>query len=178
MALIKCPECGQEVSNLAPNCIHCGYSLNEEQIDPAPQQVNIPAGKHKREPLTKKKKIIIAVCCIVALLIGYFGLFHLGEDEQYTYDLVIANISCFKNPKSVDVLSGTAGWMEEDHEPYAFVCISVTNNYGAEVTGYYCLQPDGISDVSDESYMVKLCNKDNLNVGNINRRLTVYWLFR
>ena len=177
MALIKCPECGQEASNLAPACIHCGYPLNEEQIDTAPQQVNTSANTPKREPLTKKKKIIIAVCCIVVLLIGYFGLFHLGEDEQYTYDLVIANISSFKSPKRVDVLSGTAGWMEEDHEPYAFVCISATNSYGAEVTGFYCLHPDAISDVSDDSYMVKLCKEDDLNVGNINRRLAIYWLF-
>lgn len=177
MALIKCPECGQEVSNLATACIHCGYPLNEEQIDTAPQQVNTPVDNPEREPLTKKKKIIIAVCCIAVLLIGYFGLFHLGEDEQYTYDLVIANISSFKSPKRVDVLSGTAGWMEECHEPYAFVCISATNSYGAEIAGYYCLHPDAISDVSDDSYMVKLCKEDDLNVGNINRRLSIYWLF-
>lgn len=31
MALINCPECGQEVSNQAPACIHCGYPLNEEK---------------------------------------------------------------------------------------------------------------------------------------------------
>lgn len=177
MALIKCPECGQEVSNIAPTCIHCGYPLNEEQTDMQSQQVTTPAGKPNREPLTKKKKIIIAVCCIAVLLIGNFSLFHLGKDEQYTYDLVIANIGSFKNPKRVDVLSGTAGWMEEDHEPYTFVCITSTNSYGAEVTGYYCLHPDGISDVSDESYMVKLCKEDDLNVGCINRRLAIYWLF-
>lgn len=27
MALIKCPECGKEVSDKAPACIHCGYPL-------------------------------------------------------------------------------------------------------------------------------------------------------
>ena len=27
MALIKCPECGKEISDLAPACIHCGYPL-------------------------------------------------------------------------------------------------------------------------------------------------------
>lgn len=29
MALIKCPECGKEVSNRAQVCIHCGYPLEE-----------------------------------------------------------------------------------------------------------------------------------------------------
>ena len=29
MALIKCPECGKEVSSRAEVCIHCGYPLSE-----------------------------------------------------------------------------------------------------------------------------------------------------
>lgn len=29
MALIKCPECGKEVSDKAKSCIHCGYPLGE-----------------------------------------------------------------------------------------------------------------------------------------------------
>ena len=29
MALIKCPECGKEVSDKAQNCIHCGFPINE-----------------------------------------------------------------------------------------------------------------------------------------------------
>ena len=28
MALIPCPECGKEVSDRAPACIHCGYPLS------------------------------------------------------------------------------------------------------------------------------------------------------
>ncbi len=29
MALIKCPECGKDVSDRAPTCIHCGYPLSQ-----------------------------------------------------------------------------------------------------------------------------------------------------
>lgn len=29
MALIKCPECGKEVSDRAPACIHCGFPFSE-----------------------------------------------------------------------------------------------------------------------------------------------------
>lgn len=32
MALIKCPECGGNVSDKAPACIHCGYPLQEIDI--------------------------------------------------------------------------------------------------------------------------------------------------
>lgn len=30
MALIKCPECGKEISDMAEICIHCGYPLHKE----------------------------------------------------------------------------------------------------------------------------------------------------
>lgn len=30
MAIIKCPECGKEVSNKAKNCVHCGCPISNE----------------------------------------------------------------------------------------------------------------------------------------------------
>jgi hypothetical protein len=33
MALIKCPECGQMVSDQADVCIHCGYPLRKKPVD-------------------------------------------------------------------------------------------------------------------------------------------------
>ena len=31
MALIKCPECGKEISDKSEKCIHCGYPLQSEK---------------------------------------------------------------------------------------------------------------------------------------------------
>lgn len=40
MALIKCPECGKEISDKSTNCIHCGCPLqqiqNQEKVEPFP----------------------------------------------------------------------------------------------------------------------------------------------
>jgi ribosomal protein L40E len=36
LAIIKCPECNKEVSNQAPTCIHCGFSLRGQPDTPAP----------------------------------------------------------------------------------------------------------------------------------------------
>lgn len=33
MALIKCPECGKDVSDTVQNCIHCGYVLKQKETD-------------------------------------------------------------------------------------------------------------------------------------------------
>lgn len=37
MALIHCPECGKEISDKAPACIHCGYPLS-----PTPSEATEP----------------------------------------------------------------------------------------------------------------------------------------
>ena len=33
MALIKCPECGKEISDKARACIHCGYPIENRNLD-------------------------------------------------------------------------------------------------------------------------------------------------
>lgn len=42
MALMKCPECGQEVSDKATTCIHCGCPINVENV----VTVRLPADKN------------------------------------------------------------------------------------------------------------------------------------
>lgn len=32
MALIKCSECGKEISDKAKTCIHCGNPIHEERV--------------------------------------------------------------------------------------------------------------------------------------------------
>lgn len=55
MALIKCPECGKEISDTCDVCIHCGYKL-----------------KNKKESLIKwklNKKVSIAIIAIIIIII-------------------------------------------------------------------------------------------------------------
>lgn len=51
MAIICCPECGKEVSDKAPMCIHCGYPLQEQSMNVASLKVVIPSLK---EPSPRK----------------------------------------------------------------------------------------------------------------------------
>ena len=32
MALITCPECGKQISDKAPNCVHCGYPIESSKV--------------------------------------------------------------------------------------------------------------------------------------------------
>lgn len=64
MALIHCPECGREVSDLAAACVHCGYPLRAASLparyaiilaDPGPNPGKTAAILHDRLTLTQEE---------------------------------------------------------------------------------------------------------------------------
>lgn len=57
MALIKCPECGKEISDKAPACIHCGYPLRELKSESTPVS---PAAQIEPQPVSTMKQVVIA----------------------------------------------------------------------------------------------------------------------
>lgn len=64
MALIKCPECGNEVSDSAVNCPKCGFSI-------------APVKQENTTILKKKsnKSFVIAVVIVLLIVIcGFFGI--------------------------------------------------------------------------------------------------------
>lgn len=85
MALIKCPECGQGVSDSAESCIHCGFVLKEKPLEPV--MVNVPSlsgfqrtfvVKYDNEEVTGKSGTTVEFyvekeTTIQISLKGYFG---------------------------------------------------------------------------------------------------------
>lgn len=70
MALINCPECGKEISDMSETCINCGYIIHPE--------------KKKQK---KKKKIILLFCIALVLLLAVGGGFLLKSNkEAVTYN--------------------------------------------------------------------------------------------
>ena len=66
MALIRCPECGKEVSDQAAACIHCGYPLRTADLparyaiilaDPGPNPGKTAALLCKRLTLTMEEAV-------------------------------------------------------------------------------------------------------------------------
>lgn len=94
MALIKCPECGEKISDKSERCIHCGYPLSnikppeeekrdfiEEQNDIMPQQeieehqnkISTPKRDNMAMPPTYEKSqrkgcLIISLICLAFLI--------------------------------------------------------------------------------------------------------------
>lgn len=57
MALIKCPECGRQVSNIAQNCPSCGFPLGE---------------KFKKEKAEIRNIGIVKSLYLIGLIFGFF----------------------------------------------------------------------------------------------------------
>lgn len=60
MALIKCPECGKEISDQSKTCIHCGFPLER---------------KKSKENTTKITIIVVALLVLLAIIAGLLLLF-------------------------------------------------------------------------------------------------------
>lgn len=72
MALIKCPECGNKISNQAEACPKCGYELKEKKTE---------ASEHLKEIKSKwNNKYLI----IIALVVGAFFLLNQPKTNSNT----------------------------------------------------------------------------------------------
>ena len=65
MALIKCRECGKEISDTADRCIHCGYSLKSNYANNS---------DNKNRNAFAVVGAILGFCSIIAWLIPLFGI--------------------------------------------------------------------------------------------------------
>lgn len=88
MALVKCPECGRDISDKAKTCIHCGYPIsrmNEQRtFNEVPEQPFVKQTKRVEESVefghqhstknTKTKKIVITVAATVAIILLLTGI--------------------------------------------------------------------------------------------------------
>lgn len=79
MALIKCPECGKEVSDKAEKCIHCGCPLDVKETEKSDVTVEsddvINADKDKiikKKKQWNKKIILISGSIVAFVLVGVF----------------------------------------------------------------------------------------------------------
>lgn len=90
MAIIKCPECGQEVSDKAPYCPHCGVKIaGEAQPQPsAPEQEKpSPEQPPQKKNSLKTPLIVGAVLCLIIIgTLFYFYKSSNQREQQRQYD--------------------------------------------------------------------------------------------
>ena len=84
MALIKCPECGKDISDTVKSCIHCGYMINlkENETDTSVNQQDNNIINNNNLEETKKPKskfkigcgIILSILLIFVAIITFFAI--------------------------------------------------------------------------------------------------------
>ena len=71
MSLIKCPDCGKDVSTWEPSCPHCGRPLTNEEIEVATE-------------LTGKRYKLYLVISVLVCGLGWILLFSGDESSAHT----------------------------------------------------------------------------------------------
>lgn len=101
MALIKCPSCGEEISDKATRCIHCGWELSESKKVLCPEcgteipegaeacpKCGCPVEKEKAQKVevtrvkVSKKAVISIVVAVVVVIVAIFGGLKVKEASE------------------------------------------------------------------------------------------------
>lgn len=74
MALIKCPECGRDISDKVKDCPNCGFPIAEEKEQTQKVEissVNIKVNKNRRNKIIKVCSVLI---CFILLVVGGYSV--------------------------------------------------------------------------------------------------------
>lgn len=69
MALIKCPECGNDVSTEATACPKCGCPIKKQKIEPKPQQETQPVNQQNSSTGSGCGTVILVIIAIIAAIL-------------------------------------------------------------------------------------------------------------
>lgn len=192
MAIIKCPECGKDISDKAAVCIYCGYPINETTNSELPgnsaanndeQALNpiqyVPAAsdpstESKKSWLTgligKVNKKLVAVLAVVALIFVVAIVYgnQLNEREQHVYDVVASYRNMLKDPDSLVLRGDILYVVTDDSDKYVAFSASGNNSYGTPVTSMpMFMNYSYIGDYGDEPSNLEDI-EDKLNLARCN----------
>lgn len=86
MAIIKCPECGKDVSDKAPFCPHCGVKIAGELPSPAPQ------ANPKKNPRGHKTLLVSFIVAVIVCGTGALVYqIKMGDKENEAYAMATSS---------------------------------------------------------------------------------------
>ncbi len=122
MSLIKCKECGKEISNKARKCPNCGYSNNEKKV----------------KYICSSIMLIIIIIIIVIILKGYnknnknsYSSYSSYNPSASTSSVESSSLNLFKNLeiKTTNKTTSSEGWYK--------VVGTTKNNNNVAINGYF-----------------------------------------
>lgn len=107
MAIIKCPECGRDVSDKAPACPNCGNPIAAQMVAPKETIVRHIHEKSSSPPPKKKTGCVTILAAIVCffLLIGFIGsLINDGDSKSSSSSPPAASSSASTAPAKKTII--------------------------------------------------------------------------
>lgn len=151
MALIKCSECGKEISNKAKKCPYCGYDYNKSKI-------------HKNSIIV----IVIIIILTISFLIIFQSNITLQENGVYSneYD---------KNRSTLNIYNFSSGNVYRIYPLYRNIgtytingrTINVITNDETSIDNFYCkiLSSKKIKCYCDDKRYDKCLNNEYTYIG-------------
>ena len=139
---MKCLYCENETPDGCRYCTFCGKSLEQSVSTASTDATNPQDNNFANNPSRKKKKTLIVLLFVIIIGIALWAfVFHLSGEDAIAFELITKNATDFRSPRSVRVISGTAGESSETGK-YAFVTLIVENAYGTERSDYYTINEE------------------------------------
>ena len=123
MAIIKCENCGGNVSDKAKACPHCGKVINQEttfSVQTNPQQVGPSKGGVSSPPIKKSPASRIILTVLGTLLLLYLAIIAFGYVK---YGFFSANPVHWR--KVIDAERGDAGVVAYAYQPAGMAKINI-----------------------------------------------------
>lgn len=100
MALIKCPECGKDVSDTCEYCIHCGYRLSKPSFEKTEEAKPIDVSVKYSEVLVNRNNHIKSVAplvwgiilAVLTVIFGFNMFFGNGITTTWVFFIMIFGI--------------------------------------------------------------------------------------
>src|ERR1035437_197229 len=87
MALIKCPDCGKDVSNVAPSCPNCGRPV----LETVPAKVE--SGEKKTSPLLVGCIILFLAAVFLLIIRPFFLALDASPEGKMAYTKELEHLS-------------------------------------------------------------------------------------
>lgn len=149
MALVKCPECGKEVSSKTKKCLNCGYKIKIKKEN----------NKYTNFICNNYCFFIVILVLVITILVVNVVNNKLSKSEQKLYNIIEENKKTFKNPQSLKIVSAKIC-----NDDYSIIRITANNSFGAETTDTYYVNKNIITmDETIAKAVSKKCFEEELN---------------
>ena len=173
MAIIKCPECGKEVSDKAKTCIHCGAPLVKENSSKVATNNEKPIDvvkKDEKKPINKKMILMIgAPVLVIVVAIVLFSIFSNSIAGTYKYcsgNNPTTEYTFFRDKKytHMDYTTPSSGTYEINKSIITLISDSSDNGNKLYKKGNYIIEAD-----SNYDGKVTVESGDKINGNTITR---------